>query len=62
MKILISKHISLKEAQKRNRLDRFIKEHPSKGNKERFEDLLYNMTFNIKPKKPSKGARTLKKE
>ena len=58
----IDKRISLKEAQKRNKLNRFIKEHPSVGNREQFEDLLHNMELNIKPKKPSKGGKTSKKE
>jgi len=57
-----NKNISLEEARKRNQLDRFIKEHPSKGDSRQFEELLHNMTHNIKPKKPSKGAKTSKKE
>jgi hypothetical protein len=57
----IDKRISLEEARKHNKLDRFIKEHPSEGNREQFEDLLHNMELNIKPKKPSKGAKTSKK-
>ena len=58
----ISKYISLEETRKRNKLDRFIKEHPSEGDAKQFEDLLHNMTHNIKPKKPSKGEKTSKKE
>jgi hypothetical protein len=57
-----NKNLSLKEAHKYNKLDRFIKEHPSEGDAKQFEDLLHNMTHNIKPKKPSKGAKTSKKE
>jgi hypothetical protein len=58
----MKKRISLKEAQKRNKLNRFIKEHPSEGDRKQFEDLLHNMTFNIKPKKPSRGGKTSGKE
>jgi len=58
----IGKYISLEEARNDNKLNRFIKEHPSKGNLQRFKDLLHNMTHNIKPKKPSKGEKTLDKE
>ena len=36
----IGKYISLEEARKTGQLDRFIKEHPSKGNKELFNKLL----------------------
>lgn len=36
----IGKYISLEEARKSGQLDRFIKEHPSKGNKELFNKLL----------------------
>jgi predicted AAA+ superfamily ATPase len=57
----IGKYISLEEARKQKNIKRFIKEHPSKGDKEQFEDLLHNMTYNIKSKKPSKGAKTSKK-
>lgn len=56
------KYTSLEEARKHNELKRFIKEHPSEGNAKEFEDLLHNMTHNIKSKKPSKGEKTLKKE
>lgn len=36
----IGKYISLEEARKTGQLDRFIKEHPSKGNKGLFNRLL----------------------
>ena len=36
----IGKYLSLEEARKTDQLDRFIKEHPSKGNKELFNKLL----------------------
>jgi hypothetical protein len=58
----IGKYVSLKEARKQNKLKRFIKEHPSKGNLQWFEDLLNNMTHNIRPKKHLKDGKTLKKE
>jgi hypothetical protein len=56
-----NKKLSLEEARKRNKLARFIKEHPSEGDAKRFDDLLNNMTHNIKPKKPSKDEKTSKK-
>jgi hypothetical protein len=37
------KYLSLEEARKQKRLDRFCKEHPSKTDKERFERLLEAM-------------------
>ena len=40
MTMSIGKYISLEEARKTGQLDRFIKEHPSKGNKELFNKLL----------------------
>lgn len=45
----ISKHISLKEARKKEKLGRFIKEHPSTGNKQEFDVTLDNMAFKKKP-------------
>jgi hypothetical protein len=56
----IGKYISLEEARKKNKLDRFIKAHPSEGNEQQFNQLLDNMTHNRKPKKLSKGSRTSK--
>ncbi len=58
----IGKYISLEEARKQKKISRFIKEHPSKGDLQRFKDLLHNMTHNIKTKKPSKDGKTLDKE
>jgi len=58
----IGKYISLEEARKQKKLSRFIKEHPSKGNLQWFKDLLYNMTHNIKTKKPLEDEKTLDKE
>ena len=53
----IGKYISLQEARKQNKLDRFCKEHPSEGNKKQFDELLNNMAFKKKPK----AERTSKK-
>ena len=39
----IGKHTSLEEARKQDKLDRFIKEHPSKGDKKKFDNLLGSM-------------------
>ena len=46
------KYISLEEARNDKKLDRFIKEHPSKADKKAFDTLLGAMT---KPKKKVKG-------
>ena len=37
------KYISLEEARKQDKLKRFIKEHPSKGNEKAFDNLLGRM-------------------
>lgn len=37
------KYTSLEEARKQKKLDRFIKEHPSEGNKNAFDGLLDKM-------------------
>lgn len=52
----IGKHTSLHEARKKNKLDRFMKEHPSTGNGKQFDETLNNM---IK-KKPT-ASKTSKK-
>ena len=39
--MLPGKYLSLEEARKQKRLDRFCKEQPSRGDKEDFEKLLY---------------------
>ena len=38
------KYLSLEEARNSKKLERFCKEHPSKGDASRFEDLLLAMT------------------
>ena len=45
------KYLSLEEARKQGKLDRFIKEHPSKGDKAQFEGLLDRMAKNKPTKK-----------
>lgn len=45
------KYTSLEEARKKGKIDRFVKEHESKGSKKQFDDLLLNM---VKKKKPAK--------
>ncbi len=40
MKMAIGKYLSLEEARKLNRLDRFCKEHPSKGDWNQFDNTL----------------------
>lgn len=47
------KYISLEEAREKDKLKRFIKEHPSKTKKKDFEDLLGAMCEG-KPKKKEK--------
>lgn len=49
------KYLSLEEARRQKKLDRFAKEHPSEGDKERF-DRLFRAMAKVKPKKRSKGA------
>jgi hypothetical protein len=44
------KYLSLEEARKLRRLERFAKEHPTTGNKKQFDLLLHKMA-----KKPSKA-------
>jgi hypothetical protein len=49
------KYLSLEEARKAGQLDQFCKEHPSEGDKERFDNMLGAMA---KPKTKPKGERT----
>ena len=42
------KHLSLEEARKAKKLDRFAKEHPNKGKKKDFDDLLLRMAKSSK--------------
>lgn len=46
----IGKYISLEEARKHKKIDRFIKEHPSHGDTKKFNQLLENMVNKKKPK------------
>ena len=41
------KYLSLEEARKTGKLDRFVKEHPSEGDRERFNRLLSEMSKTI---------------
>ena len=41
------KYISLEEALKTKQVDRFAKEHPSKGDKKQFDDLFDRMAKNL---------------
>lgn len=52
------KYLSLEEARKKGLLDRFAKEHPSKGSKSKFDKLLKAMAHPVK--KPSRAGRTSK--
>ena len=56
----IGKYLSLEEARKKKMLERFAKEHPSKGDQKAFDGLLNNMAKNKPVKKPSKGNQTSK--
>ena len=49
------KYLSLEEARKIGKLDRFCKEHPSEGNEELFDLLLDAMA---KPKSSEEGEQT----
>ena len=40
------KYLSLEEALKKKQLDRFAKEHPSRGDKKQFDELLDRMAKN----------------
>lgn len=42
------KYLSLEEARKAKQLDRFAKEHPTKGKKKDFDDLLLRMAKSSK--------------
>ena len=46
------KHLSLEEARKSNQLERFAKEHPAIGDRNKFDALLDAMAKNKPPKKP----------
>jgi hypothetical protein len=54
------KYLSLEEARKKGQLDRFAKEHPSEGDKDKFDRLFKAMAAGEKPKprKKPKGAET----
>jgi hypothetical protein len=52
------KYLSLEEARKKKRLDRFAKEQPSKGDKGMFNELLDRMAKGEPPKSSPKGGRT----
>jgi len=41
------KYLSLEEARKSGKLDRFAKEHPSEGDRKRFDSLLDEMSKTI---------------
>ena len=45
----IGKYLSLEEARKKKHLDRFAKEHPTKGSKKEFDSLLAKMATTKKP-------------
>ena len=51
------KYTSLEEVKNDpKKLKRFIREHPSKGNKKQFDDILNKMAAGKKKKAPRKGA------
>lgn len=43
----IGRYLSLEEALKKDKLARFIKEHPSKGDKKQFDTLFNRMAKNL---------------
>ena len=49
------KHLSLHEARKSGQLDRYVKEHPTVGDREAFEKLLKAMASGKKPKAAGKA-------
>lgn len=42
------KYLSLEEARKAKQLDRFVKEHPTKGSKKEFDALLLRMAKSLR--------------
>lgn len=52
------KHLSLEEARKEGKLDRFCKENPSVGNEEKFDCLLEAMAKGKPPKSSKEGEET----
>ena len=52
----IGRYLSLEEARKSGKLDRFAKEHPSKSEGDRFQRLLDVMTHG-KPPSPRRTAK-----
>lgn len=48
----IGKYLSLEEARKQGKLERFAKEHPTTGDKKAFDGLLHRMAKNKPNKKP----------
>ena len=57
----IGKYISLEEARKTGKIDRFIKAHPSQGDMGKLLGALKQVATGKPLKKPSRGGRTLKK-
>jgi len=56
VRVAIGKYISLEEARKAGKLDRFIKEHPSNGSESLFDRLLETMAGKVLKKK-SRNAK-----
>ncbi len=52
------KYLSLEEARKLGKLDRFAKEHPTKGDAEAFNVLLDAMAKGKPPKSSGEGGET----
>lgn len=50
------KYLSLEEARKTGKLNRFAKEHPSEGDRERFERLLDAMSKTIEAEETSSSG------
>lgn len=48
------KYLSLEEARKQGKLERFAKEHPTTGNAKAFDSLLDRMVKSKPAKKPAK--------
>ena len=51
----VGKYLSLEEARRQKKLARFCKEHPSEGDRERFDRLLGEMS---KPRSSGEGEQT----
>jgi hypothetical protein len=53
----LGKYTSLEEARKKNKLDRFIHDNPSQGDKQQLTSLITAMANGVPRKKPEGGKK-----